>query len=125
MEAKDYGQICGGKSVWELCVNSIRDLLLGRPSSSHWEVLDSWEVSWVAWSLRYRFPEADPKMRIHVQVILKDMSPGEQDKEPGQGMAGSQARVSSQAKSQRRRGLWRIHCLLQFFPAHPGKAAAL
>lgn len=67
-------------------------------------VMASCVVSWVVWSLRWRFPEADPEMGIHVQVIINEVSLGEQKKEPGRGREPSK----SQAKSQRGQGLWKV-----------------
>ena len=60
---------------------------------------------------------ADPEKGTPVRVLLKEVSRGAQEKEvslgaqekePRQGREGSQARVSSQAKSKRGRGLGRI-----------------
>lgn len=82
--------------------------VVGKGCGSRTQVVVGWMAGWVAWPLRWDFPEADAEMRIHVRVILKEAPLGEQRKEPGQGREGSQAGVSSHAKSQRGRGFWEI-----------------
>lgn len=80
----------------------------------------SWVVSWVVWSLRWRFPEADPEMGIHVQVIINEVSLGERTEE---GTRTGKGAKQESGKVPKRTGTLEGSVCLKVVLTHPGQGS--
>lgn len=114
-EAKDDGWIRGRRRAWPW-ITPQNCCLGGQGPDAVWvEPPASPEVSRVARSLRRAVPEADPEVRIHVCVILKDIPPGGG---PGRGTRTGQGREPSKGVISGK--VPEVTCIWEDYPPPPG-----